>query len=1129
MHCRTLLSLLLTVAVPGIASVPDKSSPRQATATSKPTIAVFSASPAKLITGQSSTLTWTVADATTLSVSGVGTVTGTWVKVVPAVTTTYTLTATNSLGSTTAFVTITVGDVPKISSFTAAATTLTAGQSTSLSWAVAGATTISINQGIGVVTGTSVTITPAASTTYSLTASNSFGSATAMTTVTVGKAPVIVSFVASPARLIAGQTGTLIWGVSGTATITIDQGIGKVAGTSVRVTPATTKTYTLTAANTFGSATATVTITVGSRPVITSFAATPAKIPKGQSSTLTWAVTGASTISINQGAGTVTGTSRTVTPTATTVYMLTATNTFGTVTATATVTVGTLPVIVSYSAGPPNINPGQSSTLTWGVNGATTLSLSPSIGTVTGSSRKVTPAATTTYVLTATNTYGTVTASVTVAVGNKPAISAFTATPALVIAGNPSALGWTVTGATSLAINQGLGTVTGSSVSVTPSTTTIYTLTATNPFGSSTATVTVTAGKPPTVTNFRGIPAMIAPGQSTTLSWTPTGSPAISISPAIGPVTGTSVKVSPTATTTYTITATNPFGSTTASTTVPVGTAPAITSFTASTAKVVAGQPVTLNWAVTGSPTVDLSISPSVGAVTGTSVTVNPLTTTAYTLTATNAFGTKTAQVIVTAGPTPTITSFTATPATVAPGQSATLSWSVTGQWGLSILPGIGTVATTSMKVTPTGTTTYTLTATNSFGSVTSTATVTVLISSFPIAKVTDQLYYTEHALFIIPTPSAVDWNAADTWDAVYASANINSYVNTLKTTFPSDYFFVVIAANSLTPNNVPNVLTYRHLADGIGENTITGVGVPNICRYNIGGGTVLNSAFGVLDHEIGHNWEVFIGSEVGSGHWLPNSTATGQMADTYSDDGYVTVKQISGDPINGFTWAAVDNITRNETETFSDQDLYLQGFAASFPDVYVLTSPVYNPDHTVSYSSVAKYDQTWLEQKDGVRYPSYQNSEKRLRMGFVYVARDLAEVQTVYQQIEHSANQFANAEQIDTTNYRFQVPFLVDTQYRASVDALLADLDGNTTPTLSIQGSTSLLSSDGTATVPFVAADADGPAPTVSCVPASPNCSIQGSSVALSGLSLGTHFFTIKAQDAGGKKTFAHFVVDVQ
>jgi hypothetical protein len=333
-----------------------------------------------------------------------------------------------------------------------------------------------------------------------------------------------------------------------------------------------------------------------------------------------------------------------------------------------------------------------------------------------------------------------------------------------------------------------------------------------------------------------------------------------------------------------------------------------------------------------------------------------------------------------------------------------------------------------------------------------------------------------------------------------------------------------------LTPNNVPNVQPLRHTADGIGLKS-TGVGIPSICRYNIGGNTVIDGAFGVLDHEIGHNWGIFLQPQLSdaNGHWYANSTATGQMADTYSDDGYATIKQIAGDPVNGFTWTAVDNIVKNETETFSAQDLYLQGLASTFPEVYVLGSPVYNADHTVSYSSVAGYDLAWMVQTYGARNPSYRDSDKRLSMAFIYVARDLAEIQTVYQPIERSINHFVNAEQIDTTSFRFQVPFLVDTQYRASIDALLTDLDGNRTPTVSITGATSLVSSDGSAVVPFTAADPDGPAPVVSCVPASANCSISGTNVVLTGLASGTHFITIKAEDSAGKKDFAHFVVDVQ
>lgn len=78
--------------------------------------------------------------------------------------------------------------------------------------------------------------------------------------------------------------------------------------------------------------------------------------------------------------------------------------------------------------------------------------------------------------------------------------------------------------------------------------------------------------------------------------------------------------------------------------------------------------------------------------------------------------------------PSPTITSFTATPGAIASGQSATLSWSVTGASSVSINNGVGTVAPTSgsVSVSPTATTTYTLTATNASGSATASLTVGV-------------------------------------------------------------------------------------------------------------------------------------------------------------------------------------------------------------------------------------------------------------------------------------------------------------------------------------------------------------------------------------------------------------------
>jgi hypothetical protein len=81
------------------------------------------------------------------------------------------------------------------------------------------------------------------------------------------------------------------------------------------------------------------------KPVINSFNASPGIISPSGSSTISWDVSGAATVSIDQQIGNVglSGT-RVVFPTATTTYTLTATNTVGTVTATAQVTVASIPI-----------------------------------------------------------------------------------------------------------------------------------------------------------------------------------------------------------------------------------------------------------------------------------------------------------------------------------------------------------------------------------------------------------------------------------------------------------------------------------------------------------------------------------------------------------------------------------------------------------------------------------------------------------------------------------------------------------------------------------------------------------------------------------------------------------------
>ena len=74
-----------------------------------------------------------------------------------------------------------------------------------------------------------------------------------------------------------------------------------------------------------------------------------------------------------------------------------------------------------------------------------------------------------------------------------PIVNSFSASPSTITVGDSSALSWSVTDATSVTIDNAIGSValTGATA-VNPTTTTIYTLTATSSAGSSTATVTIT-------------------------------------------------------------------------------------------------------------------------------------------------------------------------------------------------------------------------------------------------------------------------------------------------------------------------------------------------------------------------------------------------------------------------------------------------------------------------------------------------------------------------------------------------------------------------------------------------------------------------------------------------------------
>ncbi len=493
-----------------------------------------------------------------------------------------------------------------------------------------------------------------------------------------------------------------------------------------------------------GAASDRATVTILPPPAIATFTAAPASVAPGQSATLAWSAAGATAVSIDQGVGAV-GAAGTiaVSPSSTTTYTLTATNASGSVTSKTTVTVSPIdpPVISSFSAAPTAIARGQASTLAWEVTGATSVAINQGVGQVAASgSAGVSPLATTIYTLTAVNSSGTVTATASVSVLQKPTIFAFAASPLTINPGGSSMLSWQEEGAATLSVDHGAIVASGaSSTTVSPATTTVYTLTATNAAGSTAAMATVTVVAPglPIISAFTATPTSINSGQSSTLAWTVAGATTLTLDNSIGVVSAlTSKTVSPTASTTYRLTATNAVGSTSA--TVSVGVKPVINNFSAAPGAIAVVDPLAasaLSWNVGGATS--LSIDGGVGTVTGATGTksIAPTATTTYTLTATNASGSSIATATVTLV---SITSFTATPAPAAAGAAVTLSWAASGATAYSIDNGVGAVTGTSAIVHPSSSATYRLTASNGAAAAVSAVTVTVnpaaphpLVSSF--------------------------------------------------------------------------------------------------------------------------------------------------------------------------------------------------------------------------------------------------------------------------------------------------------------------------------------------------------------------------------------------------------------
>ena len=611
----------------------------------------------------------------------------------PPVAGTYTfLYAVNGCNSSSGNISVTVNPVPA-PSITPATASVCPGQSMTLT--ASGGTSYSWSNG---ATTAAITVTPASTTTYTVTATDAGGcTAAASRTVNVN-ANLVATITPSAPAICAGASTTLNAGGGTTYSWST-----AATTASITVSPAATTTYSVTATNGAScTGTASATVTVNSNPVAVVSPAS-ASICSGSNTTLT--ASGGSSYSWSNAATTA---SITVSPSSTTTYAVTVTNAAGcTATSSGTVTVNTIPTAAILPA-TASICSGSSATLT--ASGGSSYSWS---NAATTASITVSPSSTTTYTVTVTEASGcTATASRMVTVNSAPAAAISPAAPAI-CTGTSTTL--TASGGTFYSWSN---SATTPGISVAPAVTTTYTVTVSDVNGcSATASSTVTVNafpsaaiSPATVAICSGASAALTASGGTSYSWS-------------NAATTASITVNPATTTAYNVTVTDANGCTAAtSRTVTVNTLPTA-SITPTTVSICTGATATL----TANGGISYSWS---NAATTAAIMVSPATTSAYTVTITDASG-------CTATASRTITVNASPPASVSPssvsvcnGSSATLTASGGTSYSWS-----NAAITSAITVTPVATTTYSVTVTDA-NSCSATASATVNVNTLPVAAI---------------------------------------------------------------------------------------------------------------------------------------------------------------------------------------------------------------------------------------------------------------------------------------------------------------------------------------------------------------------------------------------------------
>ena len=370
----------------------------------------------------------------------------------------------------------------------------------------------------------------------------------------------------------------------------------------------------------------------------------------------------------------------------------------------------TNPTITVSITGNTSVCPGQSTTLT--ASGATTYQWSGGGVNSTNDSIIVSPSTATQYFVTGTNSCGSAKDSVIVTINPAPTTT-ITGNKAI-CSGQSTTL--TASGATSYQWSGG-STATTAAITVSPNTTTNYTVTPSNGSCTGTAIIDTVTVTPTPVASITSTSNTVCTGQSATL----TGSGGTAYQWSGGSTATTSViTVSPTVATTYTLQAINGTCTNTTSITIQTSTFPVITITGNQT--ICAEQSTTLT--ASGATTYQWSGG---STATSASITVSPAATTTYTVTGTNTCGTSSASTSVTVNPNPVISIINPDAGSIQNGTSVQLEAVGGTSYVWSNGNNLSCYNCYNPIVSPTVTTTYIVSGTNAFGCI-DTASVTITL-----------------------------------------------------------------------------------------------------------------------------------------------------------------------------------------------------------------------------------------------------------------------------------------------------------------------------------------------------------------------------------------------------------------